>query len=88
MPRADVTEDYIHVRVRDPKKCDFVRYAKRGAGVEVLSKKGIRLKVCCPKGQATARNRCKTGMVTQAIVCDRDEYTKSQCIKKARGFRK
>lgn len=80
MPReigkAHITENYIHVRVLDPKKCEFIRYARHGKGVEALEKKGVRLKVCCPKGEATAKNRCKVGMVTQAVVYDRDKFTK------------
>jgi len=86
---VDVTKTRVHVRVLDPEKCEpkLIRYAKGGKGVTALKKKGVQLKVCCPKGKAKG-NRCEVGMVTQAVVYDREKWSKSQAVKHAKRFKK
>jgi hypothetical protein len=85
----DVTDKYIHYRILSPKKCSptLTRYASEGRGVQALHAKGIRMKVCCPKGKAKG-GKCTVGMVKQALVFDRKKWTKSRAKRYVRDFKK
>lgn len=84
MVKVHTTAKYHRVRIKSPTECSsLVKIAKRGKGIAALRKKGVKLTVCCPKGKVQ-KGRCQVGMVTQAVLYDKKEFTKTEAKRHAK----
>lgn len=76
MPKVEVTEDYIHIRVKNP---DL--FAKKSFRVIKIGpeEKQISATIGCPKGKYKA-GKCQVGTQIQKLMFPTEKYTEKEAL--------
>ena len=67
------TDEYYRYRLRDPERYEKMRTLAFGEGIKAVWG--------CPKGSMKDGECVKGKGEIQSILCDKDKFTKSECVK-------
>ena len=76
MPKVEVTEDYIHIRIKEPGLFDKKSFRVIKIGPE---KKQITATIACQKGQYK-KGKCQVGTQIQKLMFPTEKWTKQEAL--------
>lgn len=76
MPKVEVTEEYIHIRIKAPKQYDKKSFRVIQIGPK---EKQIKATIGCPKGKFKA-GKCQVGTQIQKLIFPTDKWTEKEAL--------